>query len=397
MASMVLGVSSSIAIYKACEIVRSLQREGHQVQVVMTEKASKFISPRLFSALTGKPAMVNPWKNREVEKIEHINLAQQTELLLVAPATANIIAKMAHGIADDFLSTFYLAVNCPVIVAPAMNEAMYLHSRTQANLELLRRSGVYICEPERGSLACGEEGLGRLAPVEKIVAMALQLLARIEKWKGKKVLITAGPTREPIDPVRFISNRSSGKMGYELAAEAKRRGAEVILISGPTSLLPPSGVKVVPVETAEEMKREVESHFEEAEVVVMAAAVADFRPAATYEEKWKKQRGVPRIDFILTDDILGSLSRHQLRPKKILVGFAAETASLEEEARKKLEEKGLDLIVANDVTQPGVGFESDFNEVIILSRQGSRILTGRKSKREISQLIWDAIEAYREK
>ncbi|MCX7975412.1 MAG: bifunctional phosphopantothenoylcysteine decarboxylase/phosphopantothenate--cysteine ligase CoaBC [Candidatus Aminicenantes bacterium] len=397
MAKIVLGVSSSIAIYKACDLIRALQKRNHEVQVVMTSKATQFISPHLFQALTAKPVLVNLFGEREAERLEHINLARQTELLLIAPATANIIAKMATGIADDFLSTFYLAVECPVIVAPAMNEAMYLHPRTQANLAELYRQGVVICEPEKGYLACGEEGWGRLAEIETIVDLAQKVLASREKWKNKKILITAGPTREPIDPVRFISNRSSGKMGYELAQEGRRRGAEVILISGPTSLPSPYKVKVIRVETANEMKREVEKYFDEVEVIIMAAAVADFRPAEVMNSKWKKTQGVPEIKFVLTEDILGYLMVHPLRQEKIIVGFAAETENLEAEAKKKLKEKGLDLIVANNISCPGIGFEADFNDVLILDRYGQQIHSGIKSKREISQLIFEAIEAYREK
>jgi phosphopantothenoylcysteine decarboxylase/phosphopantothenate--cysteine ligase len=396
MAKVVLGVSSSIAIYKACEIVRQLLKRGHGVQVIMTKNATKFISPRLFEALTGNQVLVDLWKKTEAGRIQHISLASETELLVVAPATANVLAKMATGIADDFLSTFYLAVNCPVLVAPAMNEAMYLHPRTQANLELLRRDGVVVCEPGRGDLACGEVGWGRLAEVDSLVEMAERLLTSLQKWKGKKVLITAGPTREPLDPVRFLSNRSSGKMGYALAAEAKRRGAEVVLISGPTSLLPPRGVELIRVETAAEMKLEVERHLAPAEIIIMAAAVADFRPTEVWPEKWKKQKGIPKVELEPTEDILGFMAHHPLRPKKIIVGFAAETESLEEEARKKLEAKGLDLIVANDVSAPHVGFESDFNKVLILNKQGKRIESGVKSKQEISQLILEAVEAYLE-
>lgn len=397
MARIVLGVSSSIAIYKACEIIRELRTRKHEVQVIMTPKATEFISPHLFRALTNHPVRVNLFDSKETEQIEHIELARKAELLLIAPATANIIAKMASGIADDFLSTFYLAVNCPVIVAPAMNESMYLHPRTQANLDELRRQGVIICEPERGLLACGEEGWGRLADVEKIIALVESVLASRAKWKNKKVIITAGPTREPIDPVRFISNRSSGKMGYELAREASRRGADVILISGPVNLPSPYGAKVVRVETAAEMKREVERYFDEADVLIMAAAVADFRPAEVMSSKWKKNQGVPEIKLVATEDILGSLATHPLRSKKILVGFAAETQEIETAARKKMEEKGLDLIVANDVSAPGVGFEAEWNDVLILNRWGQLIRSGIKSKREISQLIFDALEAYLEK
>ncbi len=297
MARIVLGVSSSIAIYKACEIIRQIKTRKHEVQVIMTQKATEFISPHLFQALTNRPVLVNLFESKETERIEHIELARQTELLLIAPATANIIAKMASGIADDFLSTFYLAVNCPVIVAPAMNEAMYLHPRTQANLEELRRQGVIICEPERGLLACGEEGWGRLPEVEKIVALVESFLTSSAKWRNKKIIITAGPTREPIDPVRFISNRSSGKMGYELAREASRRGANVVLISGPVNLPSPYGTKVIRVETAAEMKREVEKYFDEADVLIMAAAVADFRPAEVMTSKWKKNQGVAGLNL----------------------------------------------------------------------------------------------------
>lgn len=396
MAKIVVGVSSSVAIYKACDLVRRLQEKGHQVQVIMTRNATKFVSPRLFAALTGKPPLFDLWKRGGSEGIEHIKLAQETELLIIAPATANVIAKIATGIADDFLSTFCLAVRCPIIIAPAMNQAMYLNLRTQTNLNLLRSQGICFCEPEKGSLACGEEGWGRLASIERILEMVEAELGVAKKLQGKKVLVTAGPTREPIDAVRFLSNRSSGKMGYELAAEARRRGAEVILVSGPTLLDPPSGVKVIKVETAEEMKRQVEAFFDTVDIIIMAAAVADFRPAQILTEKWKKEAGAPPLELVPTVDILDFIAHHPLRQHKIVVGFAAETRDLEERAKRKLEAKNLDLIVANNVAIPGVGFESDFNDVLILDRRAIRWRSGVKSKNEVSRLIWEAIEEYDE-
>lgn len=392
MAKIALGVTSSISIYKACEILRGFQKREVEVQVMMTGKACRFISPYLFSVLSGRRTIVDPFEEEYSGSIDHVALAGEVSLFLVAPATANIIAKFASGVADDFISTFYLAVRAPVVIAPAMNEAMYLHPQTQANIRKLKSEGVEFVEPERGYLACEEEGWGRLASVERIVDAGLGIMAKAESLKGKTVLITAGPTREFLDPVRFLSNRSSGKMGYELAAEALRRGAEVILISGPTHIIPPPRAKVTGVQTAAEMKREAEKNFAAADIVIMAAAVSDFRFEETARKKIKKKEISDRVRLVRTEDILAGLGRKKERKKKILVGFAAETENLRENALRKLREKKLDLVVANDVSEEGVGFESDLNRATIIGKDGSTSETPRASKREVGRLILDKIE-----
>jgi phosphopantothenoylcysteine decarboxylase/phosphopantothenate--cysteine ligase len=392
MKKIVLGVTSSISIYKACEVLRGFQKKGIEVQVIMTSNAARLISPRLFSALSGRKAAVGLFDDEGSDRIAHISLAEEISLLVIAPATANVIAKMAGGVADDFLSTFYLAVRCPVLVAPAMNEAMYIHPQTQANIHRLQASGVEFVFPEKGYLACQEVGWGRLASPETIIEHGLVLLAKSESLKGKTVLITAGPTREPIDPVRFLSNRSSGKMGYALAGEALRRGAQVILVSGPTSLFPPLGAETRPVETAAEMTREVKKSLSKADIVIMAAAVADFRPSEQSRQKIKKKEAPSALGLAPTEDILVSLSRSAGRKSKVIVGFAAETADVTAGASKKLREKKLDLIVANDVSREGIGFDSDFNQVTILDRNGALVESPKTSKREISRLVMDRIE-----
>jgi len=386
-----LGVTSSISIYKACEIVRGFQKKDCAVRVIMTANAAKLISPRLFSALSANTTLTDLFADDE-GRISHIALAGEVSLLVIAPATANIIAKLAGGVADDFLSTFYLAVRSPVVIAPAMNEAMYLHPQTQANILRLQSAGVEFILPEKGYLACRDEGWGRLVAPEIIVERGLDLLRRSESLKSRTVLITAGPTREAVDPVRFLSNRSSGKMGYALAEEARRRGARVILVSGPASLLPPLGVEVRPVETAAEMSREVKSCFPQADAVIMAAAVADFRPASPSAQKIKKKDAPPSLELTPTEDILASLGRSAGRANKVLVGFAAETKNVSAEAGKKLREKKLDLIVANDVSRPGIGFDSDFNQVAIIDRKGVVLESATAAKREISRIVMDRVE-----
>ena len=392
MKKIALGVTSSISVYKACEVLRGFQKKGFDVRVIMTPHAAKLISPRLFSALSGHPAAVDLFEAGDSDRIAHISLAEEISLLVIAPATANIIAKLANGIADDFLSTFYLAARCPVLIAPAMNEAMYLHPQTQANILRLRASGVEFILPEKGYLACREEGWGRLAPPETIVEHGLAALERSETLKGRTILVTAGPTREPIDPVRFLSNRSSGKMGYALAGEALRRGGTVVLVSGPSALAPPPGAEFRPVETAAEMTREVKTHFRRADVLIMAAAVADFRPAEKSEQKIKKGVMPAALRLVPTEDILGSLARSRQRSNKVIVGFAAETGDLAVKASQKLKEKRLDLIVANDVSREGVGFDSDLNQVVLIDRTGRAVESPKANKREISRLIMDRVE-----
>jgi phosphopantothenoylcysteine decarboxylase/phosphopantothenate--cysteine ligase len=386
-----LGVSSSISVYKACEVLRGFQKNGLEVRVLMTLNASRMIAPLLFSALARSKAIVDPIQEESGGSIAHIELAREISLFCVAPATANVIAKFAKGVADDFLSTFYLAVDSPVLIAPAMNEAMFLHPRTQANIRALKAAGVEFVEPEKGYLACREEGWGRLAAPERIVEEGLRLVRRSRSLAGKRVLVTAGPTREYLDPVRFLSNRSSGKMGYALAAEALSRGAEVTLVSGPTALLPPFRAKLVPVETGGEMGAEVAARAPEADVIIMAAAVSDFRFPKTAGRKLKKNEFDGRIALVPTPDILEGLGRSR-RKEAVLVGFAAETDRLEENALRKLREKNLDLVVANDVKAEGIGFDADENQVVIIDRNGRAVRTERLSKREIGRLILDEVE-----
>lgn len=390
MKKIALGVCSSISIYKACEIVRGFQKRGCEVRVIMTANATRLISPRLFSSLTGRKAIVDLFEDELADEIAHVELAKEVSLLLVAPATANMIAKLASGIADDFLSTFYLAVRCPVLVAPAMNEAMYVHKQTQTNIRKLKEIGVRFVAPEKGYLACKDEGWGRLAPIEAIVEAGLEQMEKKDSLSGKTFLITAGPTREHADPVRFLSNPSSGKMGYELAGEALRRGAHVILISGPTSLIPPKGAVLRKVQTAEEMEREVKKYFPKSDVLIMAAAVADYKFAEVFPQKIKKQSTSRTVRLIRTPDILEGIGKK--KGKRIVVGFAAETENIAENAMKKAKEKNLDMIVANDISKKGVGFGSDYNEVIFLFPDGRTLPSGKRTKTEISAALLDMLE-----
>ncbi len=389
MAKIALGVSSSVSVYKACEVLRRFQKEGHEVQVVMTQNATRLVAPLLFSSLSGRRTIVGTFDEWAPEKVEHIALAKEIGLLAVVPATANVLAKFAGGVADDFLSTLYLAYDGPVLVAPAMNQTMYLHSQTQANLQTLRGRGVEVVEPGRGYLACGDEGWGRLAEVEDIVRAGLDLLRRSESLKGKTVIVGAGPTREPLDAVRYLSNRSSGKMGYALAAEALRRGARTILVTGPTALVPPFRAEVVPVQTAAEMEAAIGKRFDEADIVVMAAAVSDFRFAETAPGKIKKQALPEAVRLVKNPDILAGLGSR--RTRQFLVGFAAETEDVAAQARVKLKAKKCDLIVANDVSREGTGFDAEDNAVSLIDAR-EEIVLERMSKRLVSRHIWDRIE-----
>lgn len=386
-----LGVTSSISIYKACEILRGFQKKGCRVRVVMTRNAARLVSPLLFSALSGGDVIVDLFDERVSRRVGHVTLAREISLLCVAPATANVIAKFASGVADDFLSTLYLATRCPVLVAPAMNEAMFLHPRTQENLRKLRGAGVEFVEPEKGTLACHDEGWGRLASPERIVEEGLRILSRTESLKGVGVLVTAGPTREYLDPVRFLSNASSGKMGYEIAREAASRGAEVTLISGPVQLVPPAGVRVIKVRTAADMEREVLEAYPGSGLVIMAAAVSDFRFTETARQKIGKRGLAGKVDLVETRDILKTLGAK--KKGKVLVGFAAETEKTIPHAVRKMKEKKLDLIVANNVGEEGIGFESDDNKVFIIRPDGKVLPTDKMSKREISRVVLDQIEA----
>ena len=394
MKKIALGVSSSIGIYKACEVLRGFQKNGLQVQVVMTRNATRLVSPLLFSSLSGFETIVDLFDEPLARTIGHVSLAKEISLLCVAPATANVLGKFANGVADDFLSTLFLAVRGPVLIAPAMNEAMYLHPRTQANIAGLKALGVEFVEPDQGYLACGDEGWGRLAEPEKIILEGLSLVGRTESLKGKTVLVTAGPTREFMDQVRFLSNPSSGKMGYELAAEALRRGARVVLVSGPSALLPPAGAEFKKVTTAAEMKEAVLRAFAKADIVLMAAAVSDFRFKDVRPGKAKKSDVAGALEIEQTEDILALLGKKKKR--QILVGFAAETGDILRNAREKMAAKEADLMVANFVGE-GRGFGSDENEVRIIQPSGRVRATPRLSKREISRILLDEIEAVLEK
>ncbi|MCP2519737.1 bifunctional phosphopantothenoylcysteine decarboxylase/phosphopantothenate--cysteine ligase CoaBC [Candidatus Aminicenantes bacterium AC-708-M15] len=388
MRKIALGICSSISIYKSAEIIREFQKKDIKVRVIMTRNATEFIQPLLFEALTGEKVIVDQFKNSA--GIEHISLANEISLLLIAPATANIIGKLANGIADDFLSTFYLAVKCPVVIAPSMNENMYLNPITQENLRKLKSLGVIIIEPEVGELACGVKGIGRLAEPAKIVEECISLMERKDSLRGKKILITAGPTQEKIDAVRFISNKSSGKMGYSLAREALWRGGEVILISGPTFLQPPNKAQVIKVNSALEMREQVIKNYKAADIVIMCAAVADYRPSKTYKTKIKKEDEKINIELIRNPDILEELGRK--KGDKLLIGFAAETGNFIENAKKKMKKKNLDLVIVNDVSKENIGFGSDYNQVILIDKKGEIEKTKILSKVEISKIIFDKIE-----
>ncbi|MGD1211571.1 MAG: bifunctional phosphopantothenoylcysteine decarboxylase/phosphopantothenate--cysteine ligase CoaBC [Candidatus Acidiferrales bacterium] len=392
-----LGVTGGVAAYKAAELVRRLQQEKLDVQVVMTRAAQEFITPLTFAALTGQKVITEMFGREgaapaNVESaIEHIAVAQRIDLLLVAPATADILGQFAHGIAGDFLSTLYLATKAPVVVAPAMNVNMWEHPATQENLAMLRARGVHVVNPDEGYLACGMTGAGRLAATEAIVEKVRSVLGLRRDLEGQTVLVTAGATREDIDPVRFLTNRSSGKMGYALAEAAARRGARVLLVSGPTDLRVPEGVDWIPVRSTEEMRNAVRERAAEASIIVMAAAVSDYRPAAAQSQKMKRGGEHLMLELEPTPDILAELGRE--KGSRILVGFAAETANVSENARGKLARKGADVIVANDVTQEGAGFDTDTNIVTLFLRDGREVPLPKLSKFEVANRIFDEILA----
>lgn len=394
-----LGVSGGVAAYKAAELVRRLQQEQIDVQVVMTRSAQEFVAPLTFAALTGQKVITDLFGSEapaNVESaIEHIAVAQRIDLLLVAPATSDILAKFARGIADDFLTTLYLATKAPVIVAPAMNVNMWEHPATQENIAMLRTRGVRVVEPDEGYLACGMTGAGRLAGTEAIVRAVCEVLGLQHDLDGHTVLVTAGPTCEPLDPVRFLTNRSSGRMGYALADAASRRGAHVVLVSGPTDLHPPAGVDWIPVRTTEEMHRAVREHAGGAGIIIMAAAVSDYRPAAPQAKKIKRGAGRMTLELEPTADILGELARE--KSSRMLVGFAAETDRLAENARHKLTSKGADMIVANDITQEGAGFDVETNVATLFLRDGREVPLPKMTKFDLANRILDAILELRQR
>ena len=393
-----VGVSGGIAAYKAAELVRALQRRGVEVHVVMTEAATRFVQPLTFAALTGHKVINSLWDESSGNEgtyessIEHIGEAQWTEALVVAPATANILAKFAQGIANDFLTTMYLATSAPVLVAPAMNVNMWQHAAVRANMDVLRQRGVRVIEPGTGDLACGMVGEGRMAEPEAIAEVVFNSLGRRNDLAGETVLITAGGTREALDPVRFIGNRSSGKMGYALADAAQSRGAKVILVSGPTALHAPARSEVVRVTTADEMRKAVLGRMAEATMVIKAAAVADYRPVHVSDQKMKRS-GPMTLELQPTEDILAEVTK-QRRPGQLIVGFAAETENTVENGRAKLLRKGADAIVVNDVSGEGLGIDADRNAATFLTPSTS-IEMPEMTKRKLADRILDEIVALR--
>jgi phosphopantothenoylcysteine decarboxylase/phosphopantothenate--cysteine ligase len=390
--NIVLGISGGIAAYKACDIVSKLKKLNANVDVVMTQAATEFITPLTLESLSQNKVTVDMFEKLEHREIEHISLAQKADLFIIAPATANIIGKLAAGIADDMLSTTVMATKAPVLIAPAMNTNMYTNSIVQANIEKLKGLGFRFIPPASGRLACGAIGEGILAPVETIIAEIEKLLTRTQDFSEKKFLITAGPTREAIDPVRFISNHSSGKMGYALAEAAVSRGADVTLISGPVALQKPFGLdSFISVESAAEMHRAVMDNFKKMDVIIMAAAVGDFTPKQKSAQKIKKGDSPLTLELERTTDILGELGK--VKEKQFLVGFAAETQNVPEYARGKLIQKNLNLIVANDLTQEGAGFGTETNIVKIIDASGKVEDLPLMSKLELSHRILDRIQS----
>jgi phosphopantothenoylcysteine decarboxylase/phosphopantothenate--cysteine ligase len=387
-----LGVGGGIAAYKSAEVARGLMERGFSVQVLMTEAAQEFIRPLTFAALTGNKVITGLFHDSSPEatlssSVEHIAVAQDSQVLLIAPATADLLAKLAHGLADDFLTTTHLAFAGPVVLAPAMNSNMWAHPATQANVAVLRARGCLIVEPEEGLLACGTTGPGRLAEAALIVEAVHRVAYPKRDLEGETVLITAGPTQEPIDPVRYISNRSSGKMGYAIAEAAASRGARVVLVSGPVNLVPPAGTTVVPVLTALEMREGVMANLREASIIIKAAAVADYHVENPAPQKVKKSALRMTLDLDPTPDILAEVGKK--KGDRLLIGFAAETQNLVAEARRKLESKGCDMVVANLVNQTGTGFESDRNKVTLVLRTGEVIDIPEESKRKVADAIFD--------
>jgi phosphopantothenoylcysteine decarboxylase/phosphopantothenate--cysteine ligase len=395
-----LGVTGCIAAYKSVEVLRGLQKRGASVTVVMTRHATQFVGPLTFQAISGSAVLTEMFAPTDDPEIKHIQLAQSSDLLLVAPATANTLAKFANGIADDFLSTLYISSTCPVLVAPAMNVEMWAHPATQENVRRLRDRGVQFVDPEEGYLACKTVGAGRLAEPDAIVRRACEIIglgnepnvtsesrARAGELSGERVLITAGPTQEAIDPVRFLSNRSSGKMGFAVAEAALARGAIVTLITGPVSIAPPKGIHTISVRSAAEMFDAVKDNLESSTMIVMAAAVADYRPKDVRHQKMKKNGSAMTLDLERTEDILASVTDH--KGSRIVVGFAAETESVIANAKKKLAEKRADLIVANDVSSSDAGFDVDTNRISLVSTEGVTELP-LLSKREAAERIIDA-------
>lgn len=387
-----LGISGGIAAFKSLDICRLLMKKGVQVQVVMTENASRFVSPLTFRTITGHPVLSKLFDEQEKLPVPHVSLARSINAAVIAPATANLLGKLAGGIADNLLSTLLLALKCPVLIAPAMNGAMFRHPSVQENIAKLKNWGYHFISPGVGQLACGETDQGRMAEPEDIVSELEKLLARKKDLLGKTLLITAGPTREALDPVRYLSNYSSGKMGYSLATAASERGATVHLVSGPVSLKPPPGVFLHRVETAVEMREVVLNLSRKADAVIKAAAVADYRPQSCFEQKIKKEDDILTIVFEKNPDILLELGKQKEKYGYFLVGFAAETENLEQNALKKMQEKNLDLIVANDVSKPLSGFSAETNEIHLYHKNGEAKKFPLMTKLEAAHVILDQIK-----
>lgn len=386
---LILGVTGSIAAYKAVYLLRELARLGAGVTVVLTEAAQKFVGPLTWRTLSGRPVLTDLFDPQTEAAVEHVALAERADALLVVPATANLLAKAAHGIADDFLTTLLLACRGPVLMAPAMDGGMWDHPAVQANVATLRSRGITVLEPETGELASGLSGKGRLPELETILEALHRLLVPAKDLAGERILVTAGPTREPIDPVRYISNRSSGKMGYAIALAALRRSAEVVLVSGPTALIPPSGAVFVPVQTAEEMREGVLQHLPATTIVIKAAAVADYRPLHPHAAKIPSKQERLTLPLAPTPHILTEVAAK--KGSAFVVGFAAETHDVSAHAEAKLQATGIDLLVANDVSQVGIGFESDENQVLLLDRWGGVQELPRMPKLQVAHAILDRI------
>lgn len=387
----VIGVTGGIAVYKALDVISALRKKDIEVHVIMTESASKFVNPLTFQSISQNMVVTDMFAEPKAWEIQHISLAQKADLMLIAPATANIIGKVANGIADDMLSTTIMAAaKAKVIFAPAMNTNMYQNRIVQGNIEKLKSYGYEFIEPASGRLACGDIGIGKLADVNTIVERVLTELSDKEQdLKGKKVLVSAGPTIAPIDPVRYLTNRSTGKMGYAIAEEARDRGAEVVLVSGPTNLNPPKNVRIINIKTNEEMKNEIFNNFEWADIVIKSAAVADYKPKEYSKEKIKKGEGDLNICLTRDNDILKSLG--DIKTHQVLVGFAAESNDVLKNAEKKLKNKNLDFIVANDITSSDTGFGSEDNKVVIISKNNEKLELEKMSKKEVASNIFDMI------
>ncbi|MBI5996880.1 bifunctional phosphopantothenoylcysteine decarboxylase/phosphopantothenate--cysteine ligase CoaBC [Clostridium perfringens] len=386
----VVGVSGGVAVYKALDVISRLRKKDVEVHVIMTKSATEFVTPLSFQSLSQNMVITDMFAEPKAWEIQHISLAKKADLMLIVPATANIIGKVANGIADDMLSTTIMATKAPVVFCPAMNTNMYENPIVQRNISLLKELGYEFIEPASGRLACGDEGKGKLQDTEIIEEETLRRLHSTKDLLGKKVVVTAGPTMVPIDPVRILTNRSSGKMGYSIAEEARDRGAEVVLISGPTSLRKPNGIKVIDIKTNEDMFNAIKNEFEDADIVIKSAAVADYKAKNYSNEKIKKTGDDLNLIFERDRDILKTLG--DMKENQILVGFAAESSNLKENAKGKLEKKNLDYIIANDISKPETGFASDENKVTIISKSGEEVSLEKMSKREVAKNIFDIIK-----